>query len=66
MITTGAQAAFDLLSRLLLDPGDQVWMEEPGYFGAAFSVAGGDLHALQVDEFRWNFQLPGGLKPRII
>lgn len=68
VITTGAQAAFDLLSRLLLDPGDQVWMEEPGYFGAqaAFSVAGGELHALQVDEFGWNFQLPGALKPRII
>lgn len=68
VITTGAQAAFDLLSRLLLDPGDQVWMEEPGYFGAqaAFSVAGGDLHALQVDELGWNLNLPEGLKPRII
>jgi GntR family transcriptional regulator/MocR family aminotransferase len=68
VITTGAQAAFDLLSRLLLDPGDQVWMEEPGYFGAqaAFSVAGGELHALPVDEFGWNFNLAEGLKPRII
>jgi GntR family transcriptional regulator/MocR family aminotransferase len=68
VITTGAQAAFDLLSRLLLDPGDQVWMEEPGYFGAqaAFSVAGGELHPLQVDEFGWNFNLPHGVKPRII
>lgn len=68
VVTTGAQAAFDLLSRLLLDPGDQVWMEEPGYFGAqaAFSVAGGELHSLQVDEFGWNFNLPDGVKPRII
>jgi GntR family transcriptional regulator / MocR family aminotransferase len=45
VVTTGAQGAFDLLARLLIDPGDAVWMEEPGYFGAqaAFVLAGARL-----------------------
>ena len=45
VVTTGAQGAFDLLARLLINPGDAAWMEEPGYFGAqaAFALAGGKL-----------------------
>jgi len=31
VITNGAQSAFDLLARILIDPGDTVWLEEPGY-----------------------------------
>ena len=34
LITTGSQQGIDLLSRLFLDPGDVVAMEEPGYLGA--------------------------------
>ncbi|MEQ8699693.1 MAG: aminotransferase class I/II-fold pyridoxal phosphate-dependent enzyme, partial [Bauldia litoralis] len=30
VVTTGGQAALDLLARLLLAAGDTVWMEEPG------------------------------------
>jgi histidinol-phosphate/aromatic aminotransferase/cobyric acid decarboxylase-like protein len=38
----GAQMAFDLIARVLLDPGDTAWMEEPGYLGArAALVASG-------------------------
>ena len=57
IITTGAQAAFDLLARLLLDPGDPVWMEEPGYYGAqaAFTVAGAHILPLLVDAQGWRF-----------
>jgi GntR family transcriptional regulator/MocR family aminotransferase len=45
VVTNGAQSAFDLLARLLIDPGDTVWMEEPGYYGAgaAFLSAGANL-----------------------
>jgi GntR family transcriptional regulator/MocR family aminotransferase len=32
MITSGSQQALDLSLRVLLDPGDQVWIEEPGYW----------------------------------
>lgn len=33
LITTGAQQAVDLAVRLLLDPGEAAWIEEPGYPG---------------------------------
>ncbi len=31
VITSGTQHSLDLVARLLLDPGDPVWMEDPGY-----------------------------------
>jgi GntR family transcriptional regulator / MocR family aminotransferase len=33
LITSGSQQAIDLLARLLLDPGDEVLVEDPGYPG---------------------------------
>ena len=47
VITNGAQPAFDLLARILTDPGDSVWMEDPGYPAAqsAFVAAGAVDHA---------------------
>ena len=67
VITTGAQAAFDLLARLLLDPGDSVWMEEPGYFGAqsAFTCAGANLIPLGVSIEGWQLDPPSP-RPRLI
>ena len=42
LILTSSQQALQLLATLLLDPGDCVWMEDPGYRGAAacFAAAG--------------------------
>src|SRR4030095_12736124 len=34
IVVPGAQAALDLSCRLLLDPADPAWIEEPGYLGA--------------------------------
>ena len=67
IITNGAQAAFDLLARLLTDPGDTVWMEEPGYYGAgaAFLSAGAKLAPLRVGDQGWDFTPPSS-RPRII
>lgn len=67
VVTTGAQAAFDLLARLLLDPGDTVWLEEPGYFAAkaAFTVAGANILPLSVDRNGWQMNQPENL-PRLI
>jgi GntR family transcriptional regulator / MocR family aminotransferase len=67
IITNGAQSAFDMLARLLTDPGDAVWMEEPGYYGAAaaFTAAGARLEPLHVDDGGWNLTPPAA-KPRVI
>lgn len=35
VILSGVQQGLDLFSRLLLKPGQAVWLEDPGYFGAA-------------------------------
>jgi GntR family transcriptional regulator/MocR family aminotransferase len=52
MIVSGVQQALDLLARLLVRPGDAVWMEDPGYFGAttAFRNAGARIVPVPVDE----------------
>lgn len=51
IITSGSQGALDLTARLLLDPGDAVWMEDPGYPGArlAFLGAGAQIVPVPLD-----------------
>ncbi|MEL7939619.1 PLP-dependent aminotransferase family protein [Pseudomonas delhiensis] len=52
VITSGAQQAFNLLGMLLLNPGDGVWMEDPGHIAAriAFQALGCRLVPLRIDE----------------
>jgi len=52
MAVSGSQQALDLAARVLLDPGCEVWVEEPGYGGAraALSMAGARLVPVPVDE----------------
>jgi GntR family transcriptional regulator/MocR family aminotransferase len=38
LIVHGSQQALELIGRVLLDPGDRVWLEEPGYHGARYAV----------------------------
>ena len=61
IITSGSQQAFDLLFRLLIDPGDAAWIEDPGYLDvrAALIAAGAgvvpvrvDAHGLDVEQGR--------------
>ncbi|HET9156652.1 MAG TPA: PLP-dependent aminotransferase family protein [Myxococcaceae bacterium] len=50
-IVSGVQEALDLVARLVLDPGDRVCLEDPGYGGAAraFSAIGARLVPVPVD-----------------
>jgi len=52
MIVSGTQQALELTARVLFDPGDKIWLEEPGYRLArnAFSLAGCRLIPVPVDE----------------
>ena len=51
-IVSGAQQALDLAARVLLDPGDGVWVEEPGYPGliGALVAGGATTMPVPVDE----------------
>jgi GntR family transcriptional regulator/MocR family aminotransferase len=51
IVTTGSQQALYLLAQLLLAPGEGVWLESPGYQGAAapFEVAGARICPVPVD-----------------
>src|SRR5262249_23207181 len=51
-VVNGSQQALDLTARMLLDPGDAAWVEDPGYDGAygAFVAAGADVVHVPVDE----------------
>ncbi len=52
LLTAGSQGALDLAARVLLDPGETVWIENPGYPGArgALLAAGARLTPVSVDE----------------
>jgi GntR family transcriptional regulator/MocR family aminotransferase len=52
LMTTGAQQALQISSLALLDHGDAVWIEEPGYPGThqALKLAGAQLVSVPVDE----------------
>jgi GntR family transcriptional regulator/MocR family aminotransferase len=51
LVVAGAPQGFELVCRLLLDPGDRAWMEEPGYPGArsALRAAGARIVPVRVD-----------------
>ncbi|PZW50476.1 GntR family transcriptional regulator [Humitalea rosea] len=52
VITPASSGALDLCCRMLLDPGDEVWVEEPGFIEARWSLkaAGAKLVPVPVDE----------------
>jgi GntR family transcriptional regulator / MocR family aminotransferase len=58
LIVSGAQEALDRTARLLLNPGEPVWMEEPGYPGAAvvFRALGAKICPVPVDEEGLNLE----------
>lgn len=65
IVVNGAQHGVDLMARLLLDPGDTAWVEEPGYrpVRAAFRAAGAELIRVPVDEQGLNVQEGERLAP---
>lgn len=52
IITEGIHQAVDLVSRVLCDQNDTVWIEEPGYWGTRnlLRINSLDVHAVPVDE----------------
>jgi len=69
VIISGVQQALDRAAHLLLDPGDRVWMENPGYPGAAaaFRAVGAAISPVPVDSEGLNLEAGRKLpKPRLV
>nr|WP_051087966.1 PLP-dependent aminotransferase family protein [Halomonas lutea] len=70
LITQGAQQGFELIARLLADPGESAWIEEPGYGGAqaCFIAAGLNVVPVAVDDDGLQPEAvpPGSPSPRLI
>jgi len=51
MVVSGSQQALEVTARVLLDPGSQAWVEDPGYSGArdALAMVGACLAPVPVD-----------------
>jgi GntR family transcriptional regulator/MocR family aminotransferase len=52
MVVSGSQQGLEVSARVLLDPGNRVWVEEPGYGGArdVLAMAGARLVPVPVDQ----------------
>ena len=48
IITNGAQQALDLVANLLLVPGDDVWVEDPGYPGVRRTLAAAQAQIVPI------------------
>lgn len=65
IVTTGSQQALEFCARILLDPGDAAWLEEPGYLGARAALVSADARivAVPVDEFGLDVRAGVDLEP---
>ncbi|MFO1108086.1 MAG: PLP-dependent aminotransferase family protein [Bradyrhizobium sp.] len=65
LITSGSQQSLDLTARLLLDPGDTVWVEDPGYIAArsVLTAAGAKVVPVTVDGEGLNVEKGRVLEP---
>lgn len=69
VIVAGSQHGLDLSCSLLVNPGDPVWIEDPGYLGARFCFqrSGAFLIPVPVDREGLNIDLaPAGARPKLI
>jgi len=48
IIVAGAQQGLDLAARVLLDPGDAAWVEDPGYIGVRGALSGAGVRVVPV------------------
>ena len=62
MITAGSQHALDLIAQVLLDPGDPVWIEDPGYRGARAALLGVEAKLVPVGVDQEGLSVEAGIK----
>jgi len=62
LITSGAQQALDLVVRLLIDPGDAAWVEDPGYPGMVSVLRAGEARIIPVPVDHHGIQVSAGVR----
>lgn len=62
IVTTGSQQGLDLAARVLLDPGDAAWMEDPGYLGARAALTAGGARVMGIPVDTDGLDLQAGLR----
>ncbi len=67
LILPSAQAALTLIAAAVITPGDEVWVEDPGYPGAAaaFRASGARVSGIRLDEQGMQ-RMPGPAAPTLI
>lgn len=69
LIVAGAQQALALIAQVLIDEGDTIWMEDPGYLGArnVFAASGAKVVPVPIDAegFDLSFALKNSKKARL-
>ncbi|EJN12674.1 transcriptional regulator with HTH domain and aminotransferase domain containing protein [Bradyrhizobium sp. YR681] len=67
LILPSAQAALTLIAVSLIAPGDEVWVEDPGYPGAAaaFRASGARVTGMKLDEQGMQ-RMPGAAAPKLV
>ncbi len=70
LVLSGAQAGLDLVARMLLDPGDAAWLEDPGYLGARAALAGAGARLVGVPVDAAGLDVAAGVRlcpvPRLV
>jgi len=60
IVVSGAQAALSLTARLLLDQGDDAWVEDPGYYGARGAIVSAGATPVPVPVDREGLDVDAG------
>jgi len=62
IVVAGAQHGLELICRVLLDPGDTAWLEEPGYTGARAALIGAGARVVPVPVDGNGMHVAAGIK----
>lgn len=68
LITSGTHQSLDLLAKMLCNPGDRVWVEEPGYWGhrSVLEINGLEMTPIAVDDEGMTLPADEAAPPRLI
>jgi GntR family transcriptional regulator / MocR family aminotransferase len=62
IITTGTQHGIDIATRVLLSPGDEVWVEDPGYLMTRYALEAAGVRLCSVPVDRQGLDVRAGLR----